>query len=350
MRRGIVSGGCILVDVNKSIDHYPAEERLAMIEGESAATGGPGLNLPIDLTKLGAPFPVEVVGVVGDDLHGQLVRDVCRKASIGTEGLGVLPGVRTSYTDVMIVKENGRRTFFHHQGANAKLLPAQFDFSRTQARILHIGSPGMHEAMDRPTATGNGFTDVLTRARAAGLRTNMEMVTLPPDRTRALVGPCLPLLDTIVINELEAAALAEIDTHRDGAPDFDRTEAAARRLLELGVSQLAVVHFPAGCVAAVPGADLPPRLGPRPTRGREEHQRRGRRLRLGRDAGGPRGLAGGALPGSRGVRGRGQPGRLQHLGRHPAHRRVPGLRPAARVPGDGEGLRRGRGRAAPRAV
>jgi sugar/nucleoside kinase (ribokinase family) len=253
MRRGVVSGGCILVDVNKSIDHYPAEERLAMIKGESAATGGPGLNLPIDLAKLGAPFPLEVVGVVGDDLYGQMVRDVCRKAGIGTEGLGVLPGVRTSYTDVMIVKENGRRTFFHHQGANAKLLPAQFDFSRTQARILHIGSPGMHEAMDRPTATGNGFTDVLIRARAAGLRTNMEMVTFPPEQTRALVRPCLPLLDTIVINELEAAALAEIDTHRDGAPDFDRAEAAARRLVELGVSQLAVVHFPAGCVAAAPG-------------------------------------------------------------------------------------------------
>jgi sugar/nucleoside kinase (ribokinase family) len=253
MRSGIISGGCILVDVNKSVDHYPAEERLALIASESHDTGGPGLNLPVDLARLGALFPLEVVGVVGDDAHGRLVRDVCRQAGIGTDGLGVLPGVPTSYTDVMIVKENGRRTFFHHQGANARLLPSQFDFSRTRARILHIGSPGMHEDMDRPTASGNGFTEVLARARAAGLRTNLEMVTFPPERMRALAGPCLPLLDTIVVNELEAAALAEVETHRDGAPDFERAEAAARRLVELGVSQLAVVHFPAGCAAAVPG-------------------------------------------------------------------------------------------------
>jgi sugar/nucleoside kinase (ribokinase family) len=81
----------------------------------------------------------------------------------------------------------------------------------------------------------------------------MEMVTLPPERTQTLVRPCLPLLDTIVINELEDAALTGVATHRGGAPDFDGVEAAARRLLELGVSQLAVVHFPAGCVAAAPG-------------------------------------------------------------------------------------------------
>ena len=61
MRRGIICGGCIVVDVNKSIDHYPVEERLAMIESESTDTGGPGLNLAVDLAKLGAPFPVEMV-------------------------------------------------------------------------------------------------------------------------------------------------------------------------------------------------------------------------------------------------------------------------------------------------
>ena len=253
MRRGIICGGCIVVDVNKSIDHYPVEERLAMIESESTDTGGPGLNLAVDLAKLGAPFPVEVVGLVGDDGNGQLVREVCRRSGIGVLGLGTLPGVPTSHTDVMIVKGSGRRTFFHHQGANAKLVPSQFDFSRTEARILHLGAPGLHEAMDQPTDSGNGFTQVLERARAAGLRTNLEMVTLPPERALALVRPCLPLLDTIVINELEAAALSEVATHRAGVPDFDGVEAAARRLVELGVSQLAVIHFPEGCVAAAPG-------------------------------------------------------------------------------------------------
>jgi sugar/nucleoside kinase (ribokinase family) len=241
-----------MVDVNKTIDRWPEEEGIALIEGETSDSGGPGFNLAVDLARLGAPFPVEVVGVVGDDAHGALVREVCRAAGLGTAALTSLPGLRTSHTDVMIVKDDGRRTFFHDPGANARLAPEHFDLAlaRSAARILHLGAPGLHEAMDRERAGGNGWAEVLSRAQAAGMRTNLELVTLDPARQRALALPCLPHLDSIVVNELEAGALAGIDTHPDGAPDFDRAEAAARRLLELGVRELAVVHFPAGAVAA----------------------------------------------------------------------------------------------------
>jgi sugar/nucleoside kinase (ribokinase family) len=256
MRRGILCGGCILVDVNKTVDWYPEEERLAIIGSEALDSGGPGLNMAVDLARLGAPFPVELVGVVGDDAHGALVQEICRQAGLGTAGLKVLAGARTSHTDVMIVKESGRRTFFHDPGANALLTPAHFDLSRTEARILHLGAPGLHETMDRETAAGNGWAELLARARAAGLRTNMELVTLAPERLRALVLPCLPHLDTLVINELEASALASVEIRLGGAADFGRAEIAARRLLGLGVSELAVVHFPAGCAAAARGGRI----------------------------------------------------------------------------------------------
>jgi len=252
-RKGILCGGCVVVDVNKTIDAYPAEERLAFVESEVAESGGPGFNLPVNLARLGAPFPVELVGVVGDDAHGALVKEICRRGGIGTAGLATQPGAQTGYTDVYVVRSTGRRTFFHNPGANRLLTPAHFDLSRTQARILHLGAPGIHDAMDRTGPAGNGWVEVLSRARAMGLRTNLEMVTLPAERERELVRPCLPLLDSLVVNEIEAAALAEVDTHLAGRPDFGRAERAALRLLELGVSQLAVIHFPEGCVAATRG-------------------------------------------------------------------------------------------------
>lgn len=252
-RRGVLCGGCILIDVNMTIERYPDEEGLTFIESETAESGGPGFNLPVNLTRLGAPFPVELVGVVGEDPHGALAREVCKKAGIGTAGLDTRPGVRTGYTDVFVVRSTGRRTFFVNAGANALLTPAHFDLSRSRARILHLGAPGVHEAMDRAGPGGNGWAEVLSRARAAGLRTNMELVTLSPERQRELVRPCLPYLDSIVINEVEAAALTEIETHAGGRTDFGLAEAAALRLLELGVSELAVVHFPEGCVAAARG-------------------------------------------------------------------------------------------------
>ena len=252
-RRGILCGGCIVIDVNKTIDAYPAEERLAFIDSEQPESGGPGFNLPVNLARLGAPFPVELVGVVGDDAHGALVRDICRGVGIDAAGLATQPGARTGYTDVYVVRSTGKRTFFTHAGANRLLTPAHFDLSRTRARILHVGAPGMHEGMDRPGPAANGWVEVLSRARAAGIRTNLEMVTLAAERERELVRPCLPHLDSLVVNELEAAAVAEVETHIAGRPDFGRAEQAALRLLELGVAQLVVVHFPEGCVAAAPG-------------------------------------------------------------------------------------------------
>jgi sugar/nucleoside kinase (ribokinase family) len=256
-RAGVLCAGCVLVDVNKRLDRFPPPEQVAIIEEETHDSGGPGFNLVVDLYKLGAPFPLELVGVIGDDAHGKLVLDICRGAGIDARAVRVAAGAVTSYTDVMI-EPGGRRTFFHQKGANALLAPEQFDFSATRARIFHFGSPGLHDVMDRPRPGGNGVSEVLARAQAAGLRTNLELVSLSPERLRALAGPCLRHLDYVIVNELEAGALTRIDV--DMPPGLDdgadrrgawrRAEAAARALLDLGVSRLAVVHFPAGCVAA----------------------------------------------------------------------------------------------------
>jgi sugar/nucleoside kinase (ribokinase family) len=103
---------------------------------------------------------------------------------------------------------------------------------------------------------GNGWSALLQRAQAAGLHTNLEMVSLASGRTAEVALPCLPHLDSIVINELEAGALTGIDAPvpaADGLVDWAALEAMAAGLIERGVSVLAVVHFPAGCVAAAPG-------------------------------------------------------------------------------------------------
>jgi sugar/nucleoside kinase (ribokinase family) len=252
-RRGVVSGGTVIIDSNKMVDRYPPCEELALIQSESEDSGGPGFNMAVDLARLGAPFPVELVGVVGDDRHGAKVQEICAAAGIGTRGLVVRPGATTSYTDVMIEAGNGRRTFFHQPGANALLTPDLFDFEATSARILHLGAPGLHARLDTPAGAGNGFTEVLARARAAGLETNMELVSIAPARQRELATPCLPLLDTLIVNELEAGALAELDPHRDGRSDPAEVERAAQALIARGVRKLCVVHFPEGCVAAAPG-------------------------------------------------------------------------------------------------
>jgi sugar/nucleoside kinase (ribokinase family) len=256
-RQGVTCVGSVVVDVAKVIDFYPPIERLAMIEEISLGTGGPGLNLAVDLRQLGALFPVTMVGSVGDDEYGAFALAECVRLDIGTRDVVTLPGVATSFTDAMIVRDGGRRTFFHHIGANALLDPSGVDLSRSTARILHAGAPGLHPMLDaRLPDGGNGWSTLLRRAQGAGLHTNLELVTLDPATVREVAMPCLPYLDSLVINELEAAALTRIDApvaDADGPVDWPALEASAQRLIELGVGRLAVVHFPAGCVAAAPG-------------------------------------------------------------------------------------------------
>jgi sugar/nucleoside kinase (ribokinase family) len=267
-RRGVLAAGSIIVDVGKVIDHYPPLDRLAMIESVSLSTGGPGLNLAMDLARLGADYPVEVVGAVGDDDHAVFVLAECARAGVETRRVRRLPGVATSFTDAKVERLGGRRTFFHHAGANARFDPADVDVAASRARILHCGAPGIHALADTATGSqtgapssapngapkgGNGWSQLLARARAAGLHTNLELVTLDAARVRELALPCLPHLDSIVVNELEAGAVTGIETEApsiDGPVDWTTLEATAARLVELGVHRLAVVHFPAGCVAA----------------------------------------------------------------------------------------------------
>ena len=254
---GILCAGSVLVDAGKVIDRYPALDHLAMIESVSLSTGGPSLNMAVDLRQLGAAFPVGLLGAVGDDSNGAFILAECARLGIGTTGVRELAGTVTSFTDVMVERDGGRRTMFHHSGANALFDASAADLPASAARILHAGAPGIHPLMDRPRpGGGNGWSALLQRAQSAGLLTNLELVSLRPDRIAEVALPCLPYLDSIVVNELEAGALTGIDAPAptaDGPVDWAALEAMARHLVERGVSVLAVVHFPAGCVAAAPG-------------------------------------------------------------------------------------------------
>ena len=256
-RRGVLCAGTVVVDLSKVIDHYPPLDHIAIIEEFSVGTGGPGLNMAVDLTRLGAAFPVSFAGVVGDDAHGDHIVAACRAAGIDTSRLVRVPGADTSFTDAMVERHGGRRTFFHHVGANALLTDDLLDVEGSTARILHLGAPGLHPLLDAPAEDGrNGWVRLLERARAAGIRTNLELVSLDPARMTEVAAPCLSHLDTIVINDLEAAALTGYALEAGGADDpvpWPELEAVAKGLLDRGVARLAVVHFPAGCVAAAPG-------------------------------------------------------------------------------------------------
>ncbi|MEZ5303086.1 MAG: carbohydrate kinase family protein [Verrucomicrobiales bacterium] len=201
-RRGILAGGNFIIDYVKIIDRYPEQDTLASIVRESRANGGGPYNLLKDLAALGAGFPLEAAGRVGDDANGRWVLDDCAAAGIGTAQLRVLPGAPTSYTDAMTVESTGRRTFFHQRGANARLEAG--DFELWHWRVL---LSGLYDAARYADSFDDGgrtrFSRALEAARAAGLRTCADLVSTEHAWIAVIANLSLPFVDVLVLNEIE---------------------------------------------------------------------------------------------------------------------------------------------------
>lgn len=252
-RRGVLCIGTAVVDVSKIVNTYPPRDHLAFIESISMSTGGPAMNMAVDLRQLGADFPIELICAIGEDEHGAYILSECARLGVSTDRVYRITGMDTSFTDVMVERDGGRRTFFHHIGANAALLPRAETLHASNARILHLGAPGIQPALDEFIDGRSGWINLLEAAQSLGLHTNMEMVSLDPARQRELTGPCLPYVNSVIVNELEAGALTGIDDEvatADGPVDWSAIERMALGIIEQGCRSFAAVHTPAGAVAA----------------------------------------------------------------------------------------------------
>jgi sugar/nucleoside kinase (ribokinase family) len=250
-RSGILVGGNFTLDHLKLIEKFPAEDTLVSILEESRDNGGLAYNVLKDLARLEANLRLAAIGCVGDDEQGVAILSDCRAHGISTAQLRILRGVSTSYTDVMTVRSTGRRTFFHHRGANDRLDVRHFDFRHTRAKLLHLGYLLLLERLDRPNRIwGTRAAMLLERARKAGMITSVDVITEDSHRYRSVVLPTLPAVDYLFLNELEAEKTTRISLRdRQGRLQPRRLEKAAVRLLEAGVRRAVVLHLAEGAGA-----------------------------------------------------------------------------------------------------
>lgn len=249
-RRGIVTGGTWCADHNKFISHWPGEEEIVEIEKLEVRGGGSACNLAIDIRRLDPEIPVSTIGLVGDDEDGHILIAEADAAGVDRAQMSVAPHGRTAHTDAFTSAKSGHRTHFYLPGTSPLLTPDHFDFTEAQARILHLGLPGVHEQLDNPWgADANGWVTVLKKARAAGIATNLELCSLPAERIAETVHPCLAHLDLLIVNDYEIAALAGSTAGHRSQVDAQACLEAARAVLSKGSMKLVVVHFPAGAVA-----------------------------------------------------------------------------------------------------
>ncbi|NBV53044.1 MAG: carbohydrate kinase family protein [Verrucomicrobia bacterium] len=246
-RQGILAAGNFIVDYVKVIDGYPAQDMLASILSESRSNGGGPYNVLKDLAAMKVEFPLAACGLVGDDTNGQWIKRDCQNHRIDVGMLHLSKDHPTSYTDAMTVQSTGRRTFFHCRGANAHFDLKHCSFSKTNARILHLGYLML---LDRMDTFENGQTiaaKLLFNARSAGLETSVDMCSASHPQFREIALSALPLTDHLVVNEIETGlTLGEVIDPKNAGWLLR----SAEQLLSLGVKKTVTIHTEYGAVCA----------------------------------------------------------------------------------------------------
>ena len=250
-RSGLLAGGNWIIDLVKMIDVYPQPEQLANIRSQSQGTGGAPYNVLVDLARSGTPFPLFAAGLVGKDALGEHILQTCRENKIDVRHLGRTAKAPTSFTDVMTEQGHGRRTFFHARGANALWRGDDLDFDKIPVRIFHLGYLLLLDALDEPDPRfGTKAARLLARAQAAGVKTCADVVSEDSDRFARIVNPALKHVDYCILNEIEAGKTTGFKIRQpDGPLDTVALRHAAGALLQQGVRELVVVHFPEGAFA-----------------------------------------------------------------------------------------------------
>ena len=250
----IVVAGSVIVDRIHVIDAYPRAGELVQIRSRTRAGGGLVHNTGRDIRKFAPEIPVSAFGKVGADEDGRFVVSELESSGIDVSGVKVAAAAGTSFTDVMSVP-GGERTFFAYAGACAEWGYDDFPFDKVaEGDIVLLGYFLLLEKIDG----GDGLR-ILKEIKRRGAMTAIDLVTENSDRY-PLVRECLPYVDYLIVNEIEASRIA-------GGGETDPA-ALCRRLMDLGVRERVVVHMPekgvtlrkGGEVAELPSVDIPAEL------------------------------------------------------------------------------------------
>ena len=214
MKTLVVCGGQIVADVMvRPFEGLPVPGTSTLVEHTGLFSGGCTNNTALTLARLGVN--VEIVTAIGHDEFGDFLVRNLERAGVGTAHVQ-RDSKRHTAVSIVLVNQDGERSFLHHPGANAGLRGEHFPQPLLeQARVLHIGGALLLKELDGPP-----MAELLSRARTAGATITLDTTFDRFGTGLSLLGPCFPLLDVFLANEREATALSGRTTPEECATFF----------------------------------------------------------------------------------------------------------------------------------
>jgi len=198
----------------------------------SVLPGGKGANQAVAAARMGAA--VSLIGCVGDDEHGRMMRTVLEREGVESSHLATCQD-QPSGVALITVAEDGANTIIVAPGANATVSPADIDKARDAIRdadvlLMQLETPLPTVLHAATTARDLGTTVILNAAPSAKLPAEL-----------------LAAVDMLIVNETEAESLASAALALR-APVQDAAESLLLRVSSLGVATSVLTLGAQGCL------------------------------------------------------------------------------------------------------
>jgi ribokinase len=208
----VVVAGSLNMDLIVRTPRRPATGETVLGDDFRALPGGKGLNQAIAAARMGAE--THMVGRVGDDDFGRQLLALLDQERIDRSRVAVTPGIATGVGIITLVA--GDNAIIVASGANMRLEPRDVADLPLSPGDICLGQ------LEVPLET---TAAAFRRARDAGARTLLNAAPAHP-----LPHTLLELVDILVVNEVELAALSGQTLSEDSATAD--IAAAARSLVE----------------------------------------------------------------------------------------------------------------------
>ena len=246
----VISVGVVCADVMvRPVESLPKRGSLALVPRLELHLGGLAGVTAAVLCRLGAK--AAFMGRLGQDGFGDYVLSTLESHGVDVSRVRRTAECGTSAT-VVLINEDGERTFLHHLGTNVLTSESDIDFDLVaQAKVLHWGGASITPGLD-----GEPIGRVFRKARAMGVKTSMDTCFDGKGLWFPHIQHALPHLDIAMSSIEEARRYTGKETPEEIA-DFYQSFGVEFVLVKMGAGGLYVKsgkerhHIPAHKVPVV---------------------------------------------------------------------------------------------------
>lgn len=228
MNSTILVIGSLNMDLVVLTQRMPLPGETIAGEGFHMIPGGKGANQAVAASRAGAK--TSIIGCVGNDAFGKVLLDSLKNARVNVSGVSCVDSIPTG-TATIIVEANGKNRIIIIPGANYEVTTgfiAQVWDVIDKAEMVLL----QHEI---PMATIHEIIEHCHQQKVKVLLNLAPMYPMPEE--------ILSLVDTLVLNETEAAALTGMEIRGEG-----QAIQAARQIVKIGVKTVIITLGELGAV------------------------------------------------------------------------------------------------------